>query len=173
MLIGAVSGSLYYVNRCFGAEYINKYLENTGISLGNTVNYISVTLRALKTNTILFALVFACAFFKAGVILIPAFIIKEGFVYGFTSSAFVASYGVKGGIIASAMLPGILILIPVLIIFSAVNMAYSVQKIKKEKNFFIHYFLFLLAVFTIFCIASLSEGFLTTIFMRWAFSLVT
>ena len=94
-------------------------------------------------------------------------------MYGFTSSAFAASYGIKGGIIASAMLPEILILIPVLMIFSAVNTAYSVQKLKKEKNFFIHYFLFLLAVFTIFCIASLSEGFLTTIFMRWAFSLVT
>ena len=173
MLIGVVSGSLYYVNRCYGSEYINQYLEKTGIFLGDKVDYMSITIRALKSNLTMFMLIFCCMFFKIGSLIIMALIVKEGFVYGFTSSAFAAVYGIKGGVILSSMLPEIFAFVPAFILFSAVNSGYSVQKLQKEKNFFLRYLLFFTVVFTIFCVAAVFEGFLTTIFMKRAFSLVT
>ena len=63
-------------------------------------------------------------------------------------------------------MPTILITIPTLLLFSAVSIKYSLNSKENQKNNFFVY-IFMIIIISIFCVASLSEGYLTTTFMSW------
>ena len=63
-------------------------------------------------------------------------------------------------------MPTILITIPTLLLFSAASIKYSLNSERKSKIIFLYIF-FMIIIISIFCVASLSEGYLTTTFMSW------
>ena len=64
-------------------------------------------------------------------------------------------------------MPTILITIPTLLLFSAVSIKYSLNSERKSKKIIFSYIFFMIIIISIFCVASLSEGYLTTTFMRY------
>lgn len=166
---GVILGSLYLSK--IGADYgdgIKVYLDGF-IQSGAERDCFAVFKKALKENLLSLAVVFAAGFFRFGMIFTAASVIRRGFVIGFTASSFIKFYGLKGLLIMSATMPSVLIIVPAFLIFAAVSAKFSVSKEKNQKKFIISYIFFTFFIFTIFCAAALSEGYLTTTFMKWIF----
>ena len=168
--LGVVVGGIYYAKHCFGAEYIKNYLDSFSAAAAAGSDKGSVALRAIKSNSVMFCVLLCGVVFKPGLILIPAVILRQGFVSGFTAAAFIAGYGGTGILMSVSLLPGILLLVPSAMLFSAVNASVALKKTPREKNFLILYIFFAFVIFTIFCAAGFLEGYLSTIFMEIIFS---
>ena len=69
-------------------------------------------------------------------------------------------------LIMLSTMPAELIAIPTLLFFAAVSVNFSLNRDKKQKKLIISYIFFLILVISIFCVAALAEGFLTTTFMK-------
>ena len=165
---GTVLGSVYLMKTSAGTDeglknYLGAFLAS---AQGGTDNF-AMFRNALKENAFYLLIVFAAGFFRVGIVFIAAAIIRKGFIMGFTAASFVRFYGIKGILVTVSMLPGILLIIPAFLTFSAVSADLSVRREKKEKKIIFFYVLFALIVMSIFCAAALTEGYLTTIFMKW------
>ena len=144
-------------------EYLIAFLNNT-----SSLNRYNTAIGAIKEFMVMFLVLFISAFFKLGVALNAAVLVKRGFVLGFTLSSFFKAFGIKGIIGIACMLPELLIFIPVLLFFSSnsTKMAISTNEIKKKFLFF--FIIFSFFVGTIFCASGFLNGYLTTTFMKWA-----
>lgn len=169
LVSGVILGSVYLSKLgTDSGEGIKSYLDSF-IQTGAERDCFSVFKRALKENLISLAVVFAAGFFRFGIIFTGAAVIRRGFIIGFTASSFIKFYGFKGLLIMSATMPSVLIIIPAFLIFAAVSAKFSVSKEKNQKKFIISYIFFTFFIFSIFCAAALSEGYLTTTFMKLIF----
>ncbi len=165
LTLGVILGSVYlaYSSSFDGIKsYLDGFIHST-----SEQERFSVFKNSLRGNTIEFLIVFIAGFFKFGAAVSAAAVIRRGFIIGFTVSSFVKVYGLKGLLVMSATMPVTLVIIPAFLIFSAVSVNFSVSKEKNQKNFLISYIFFGFFILTIFCIASLGEGYLTTTFMKW------
>lgn len=106
-------------------------------------------------------------FFRIGILFIAGALMRKGFILGFTAASLIKFFGIKGILVTAAMLPGTLLIIPSFLFLSAVSADLSLRREKKEKKIIISYIFFTIIIMTIFCVAALSEGYLTTIFMKW------
>lgn len=163
--VGVVLGSVY-LEKMGQADSVKTYLGTFFTGLLQTSNNWTVFQNTLREYGILFVAVFLAGFFKPGWILTLAMVLKKGFVVGFTSASLLKSYGIKGILGIVSTMPGILIALPALIIFSAVSLNFSINPEKKEKNMLVSYLFFSILMLAIFCMASLAEGYLTTTFMK-------
>lgn len=167
MSAGVVFGSICLMQ--MGAEDVTslgEYLKNFLNASQSKINAYDVFKNAFRENLIYFAVVFFAGFFRIGLIFIAAALVRKGFIIGFTSAAFIKFYGAKGLLVTISMLPGIVLLIPAFLFLSAVSAKLSVRRIKTEKNFLIYYIFFAAVIVSIFCVSALSEGYLTTTFMK-------
>lgn len=144
-------------------NYLSAFLAD---AQGNTDNF-GIFKNALKENAVYLLIVFISGFFRVGIVFIAAALIRKGFIMGFTAASFIHFYGIKGILVTVSMLPGILLIIPAFLTFSAISADLSVRREKKEKKIVFFYIFFAIIVMTIFCAAALTEGYLTTIFMKW------
>lgn len=165
LVAGVVLGSVY-LEKMGQAESVKTYLGTFFSGLLQSSNNWTVFQNTLREYGILFVVIFLAGFLKPGWVLTLAMVLKKGFVVGFTSASLLKSYGIKGILGIVSTMPGILIAMPALIIFSAVSLNFSVCPEKKEKNMLISYLFFSFLILAIFCIASLAEGYLTTTFMK-------
>lgn len=166
---GVISGSIYLLKTAdVSGEGIKSYLE-TFMKSGIEKNKLDVCKCAFKENLIIFLIIFISGFFRFGIVFSAAAVIRKGFVIGFTVSSFIKFYGLNGLLIMSATMPSLLIIIPALLIFLAISVNFSLSKEKNQKNFIFSYIFFGIFIFTIFCAAAFSEGYLTTTFMKWSF----
>lgn len=165
LVLGVILGSVY-LSYSSSFEGIKSYLDGFLQSFGDNACF-SVFKKSLRGNIAEFLIVFIAGFFKFGVLFSAMAVIRRGFIIGFTVSSFVKLYGLKGLIVMSATMPVTLIIIPAFLIFTAVSVNFSVSKEKNQKKFLISYIFFGIFILTIFCIASLGEGYLTTTFMKW------
>ena len=122
---------------------------------------------SLASNLITLAIIFFAGFFRFGFLVTGAVILRKGFITGFTTASFLRAYGAKGIIAMLSASPSMLITVPAILIFSAVSILFSRNENKFKKIFIFSYIFFGIFMIAIFCAASFSDGFLTTIFMNW------
>ncbi len=167
LIAGITAGSVYLAKNSAGMEGIKEYLEKFFASFSENRNNMAVFKNSLISNLICAGIIFVMGFFRIGCIGTGAMIIRKGFIMGFTSASFFKFYGGKGILIMLSTMPTVIITLPALIAFSAISVRFSLNENKLKKNLIFSYIFFLILVISIFCVASLSEGFLTTTFMTW------
>ena len=164
--LGVTVGSVYLAkNSVDMAEGIKNYIGSFCTSVTENKNSMAVFKNSVQSNLLCIGIIFLMGFFRFGFIVTGAIIIRKGFIIGFTTASFVKFYGMKGMLIMLSTMPTILITIPALLLFSAVSIKYSLNPEKKSKKIIFSYIFFLIIIISIFCVASLSEGYLTTTFM--------
>lgn len=145
------------------SEYLTSFFANA-----KDLNCYNVAIGALKENAIMFGLIFLSAFFKAGIILDGFVLARRGFVIGFTLSSFLKIFGNYGLLAVLAMVPELLIFLPVLLKFSSTSTKISIFNKESKKNILFFFIIFSILIATIFCGSAFWNGYITTIFMKRA-----
>lgn len=166
LIVGVTVGSAYLAkNSVDMAEGIKNYIVSFCTSVTENKNSMVVFKNSVQSNLFCIGIVFLMGFFKFGFVVTGAIIVRKGFIIGFTTASFVKFYGAKGMLVMLSTMPTILITIPALLLFSAVSIKYSLNSERKSKKIIFSYIFFLVIIISIFCVASLLEGYLTTTFM--------
>lgn len=163
-VLGVLIGSFYAAGlkgESFSrvAEYLREYFKGGGRSRWE------VFLNSLYLNLRLFIVIFVAGFYKFTIPITLFSVGFEGFTSGFTTASFIKAFGPKGLLFGLSGMISSLIFIVNLIIFSAWSMNFSVNNGKTDRFFKKNYLILSVICFTIFCIASLSDGYITTTFM--------
>ena len=164
-ITGIISGALYMAlspddNSLY--SYLNSFLE----SMSGGVDKFAVFKNSLSDNLKILLVVTICGFFKFGVLGNISCCTFKGFVTGFTTSAFLRYYGSKGLLVPLSSTFSTIIFLPIFIIFCAYSSYFSLNCKKREKKFTAFFLLFSIICFSIFCVVSFFDGYLTTTFMR-------
>ncbi len=168
LVAGVVFGSVYLTKTASASgEGIQAYLESF-INSGAETDRFMVFKKAFRENLISLAVVFVSGFFKFGLVFTAASVIRRGFIMGFTTASFIKYYGAKGLLAMSATMPSVLIMLPAFLIFAAVSACVSMTE--NRRRLIGGYIIFTLFILAVFAAAALSEGYLTTSFMKLIFS---
>lgn len=168
LAIGVTVGSIYLVRvGADSGEGIKTYINNFFSSFAENRNNIEVFKNSLTANLVCIGIIFLMGFFRFGFLITGAILVRKGFVMGFTAASFFKYYGIKGMLVMLSNMPTMLITLPALLFFSAASVRFSLIREKNQKNLIFSYIFFLILAISIFCVASFSEGFLTTTFMTW------
>ena len=166
LIMGVTAGSVYLAKHSADmGEGIKNYIGSFFSSFAETKNNMTVFKNSLTSNLISIGIIFVMGFFRFGCIATGAIIVRKGFIMGFTAASFFKFYGFQGMLIMLSTMPTVFITIPALLFFSAVSVKFSLNPDKKQKKLIFSYIFLLILMISIFCVASLSEGFLTTTFM--------
>ena len=105
---------------CSSASYkdLNFYLSDFLTNIGDIDKY-NVSLGNLDEMLFIFFAIFFSAFLKFGVIINSFVVLRRCFIIGYTFTAFLKAFGVKGIMAICAMLPEVVLFITVLILFSS------------------------------------------------------
>ena len=139
--------------------YLKAYFE------GSARNRGEVFLNSFFLNLRLFVIIFVAGFYKFTIPLTIASIGFEGFTSGFTTASFIKAFGIKGLLLGLSGIVSTIIFIVNLVFFSAWSMKFSLNNGKNDRFFKKNYLILSGIALTIFCIASLSDGYITTTFM--------
>ena len=162
---GAFAGALYMALSSADGE-LYSYLMRFFQSLSEGIDKFSIFKNSLRDNLGVFLFVLICGMFRFGIVGSAAACAAKGFAGGFTAAAFVRYYGAKGMLVSLASFPASLIYMPTFIAFCTFSACFSVTPHKKEKSNLGAYLLFSLICFTIFCVASFFDGYVTTTFVK-------
>ena len=173
IFLGVLVGALYYTYKFSNTADVKNYLDGYVNSLRNGMSLRSVLYSSIKSYSIMLILIFLSSFSKCGPMLAFFLLIRKGFVNAFTTSALINVYGLGGIALSLSCIIQIMVLIPLMAIFSAVTAFTSQNKGKFEKRDKIIYIIFSMAIITIFCGCALLEGILNTTFMKWVAFKVT
>ena len=161
LVVGVTVGSVYLAkNSGDMAEGIKNYIGSFCTAVSENKNSMTVFKNSLQANLISVGIVFLMGFLRFGFIVTGAIIVRKGFIIGFTTASFIKFYGAKGMLVMLSTMP-------TLLLFSAVSIKYSLNSERKSKKIIFSYIFFMIIIISIFCVASLSEGYLTTTFMSW------
>lgn len=167
LILGVTAGSIYLAHHSANmGEGIREYINAFFASMKENTNNMTVFKNSLASNLICVGIIFVMGFFRLGCVPTGAILVRKGFVMGFTAASFFKFYGAKGMLIMLSTMPAELIAVPALLFFAAVSVNFSLNRDKKQKKLIISYIFFLILIVSIFCVASLAEGFLTTTFMK-------
>lgn len=167
LIIGVAAGSIYLARHSENmGEGIREYINGFFASMKDNTNNVTVFKNSFTSNLICVGIIFVMGFFRLGCVPTGAILVRKGFVMGFTAATFFKFYGGRGMLIMLSTMPAELIAIPTLLFFAAVSVNFSLNRDKKQKKLIISYIFFLILVISIFCVAALAEGFLTTTFMK-------
>lgn len=146
------------------AAELNGYLTdffNDGIQREYSV-FISSFFNSAK----IFLLILLSAHFKLGAVIPPAIACCEGFVSGFTAAALARLFGICGFLVNLAGAAGAVLFLINIIFYGAYSIRFSLSEKKRERSVRKKFIVISIAAITIFCIASLIDGYITTIFMK-------
>jgi len=163
LFLGVLTGALYMAHSETDSslyEYLNNFFE----TFCADENRFSIFKNALADNLKIVIIITLCGFFKFGTAGVLAVLGIKGFVSGFTTAAFVRYYAMKGLLVPLASLVSSILFIPALVLFSTYAVVFSLKK--KNKNDIGIFLLCALLCFTIFCVVSFFDGYVTTIFMK-------
>ena len=161
--VGAAAGALYYINLGEAQDNINNYVSMFGDTAKNGMDGRAVMLGALKEYIIVAAVFTLSALIRPGVLIIPAPVLRYGFICGFTNAALISSMQQKGLYIALIRIPVIFFALYGMYMLGSVSAWTAILREERKIKFFIFILLFSC---TIFCAAAAWDGFLTTIFMK-------
>ena len=166
-VLGVFLGSFYAAGLRGGAySEVEEYLK-TFFSKGFGEK-MGVFKNSFIINFKVFAIIFFAGFFKLAIPITIATIGFQGFISGFTTASFVKVFGIEGLLLGLSGSLGSVIFIVNLVVFGAWSMNFSVTGGKRDRFLKKNYLILSLICFTIFCITSLIDGYITTTFMGFA-----
>lgn len=162
---GVLIGSVYAVGmKKEASDEVYKYLCE--FFDGGMRSSADIFVSSLADNIKIFFIIFAAGFFRLGTVFTMSAGCMEGFVSGFTTASLIKLMGLKGFLInLSSGLSAIVFMLN-LIFFGACSMRFAVRGGKRERGMKKKYLFLSAAALTIFCIASVFDGYITTIFMK-------
>lgn len=172
LLLSIISGSIFcgMQNTAEGlkmSEYLTDFLKSV-----TSINKFQTAMGKIREYSVIAVIIFISAFFKAGILFNLGAVIRQGFVIGFTLSAFFKVFGVRGITAMLLMLPELLVFLLALLIFSSTSTKMAFLTFKNKKNFLIFFVFFSFFCAAIFCVSAFLNGYLTTIFMKWASTVI-
>ena len=139
---------------------------------GAVSEYAPAAVKSIKSvasdNVKLLAVLALGGLFKAGIILIPAAMLLKGYTAGFSITAVIRLYGIKGLILCGANILSVMLLIPSIAYYGSVTSYNLLQNPMTKGEYLKKYFLILIFLTAIFCIDSLLRGFLSSTFMKFS-----
>ena len=166
MVVGIVTGSVFYMKTGDGRAVINEHLTDIFRLSAENSDKMGAVKNYFFEGVISCAVIFICAYFKAGALVTLSVVLRKGFITGFTAAAAAGAYGLKGGLIMAATGFDLVISVIILVIFSAVSVTYSIEREKISKKFLIFFVIFSISIF---CIISFARGFVSTTFMKFLY----
>ena len=163
LVTGIVTGSIFYMKTGDGRAAVNEHFMDIFRKSSETVNKLAAARNYFLGAAAQCLIIFVSAYFKFGAALTLAVVLRKGFVTGFTSAAAAGAYGIKGALVIGAAGTELVAGIAALVFFSAVSVAYSIEKEKTSKKFLIFFAVFFISIF---CALSAAHGFLSTTFMK-------
>lgn len=164
---GVIVGAVYYAYKYYNSPSISSYSKNYIATLKSGMSFSEVSITAAKSYLYITVAIAVAAFFKVGIFISLAIFAKKGFVSAFTTAAMINSFGVKGLAMVVPMLPQMLIAVPTIAFTISLCRIYHHERNEIDNRSKIIYIIFLLLCCTIFCTSAITEGFLTTTFMKW------
>lgn len=166
MALGTVLGAVFYVNRYSLQGDIKQYMNGCIEGVRNSGDFRAVAIETIKSNAKMFCIMLIASGFRPGIIIIAAQVIRRGFIMGFTSCALFEAYGASSFYALISIFPQSILAVPALVLLAAALSMTALNKgERREKKIYLFYIIFLVLIFTIFCITAFAEGYLSTIFM--------
>lgn len=122
-------------------------------------------LNSLKKHLLVWSFITVSAAFMPAFVINAATLWERGYVIGYTAASFCRIYGIKGIMAEIALLPEMLIFIPILVFFSSISLKMSFLSHDNKKYFLKKYIFFVIICLSVFCVVSVFQTFVTTIFM--------
>lgn len=141
-------------------EYFSAYFLSPVFADRNMV------VNSLCKAFILWGVISASGAFLTGILFNQAVVAYKGFLSGYTAAGFCIIYGQKGLVLCCAFLPETVLFFTALAFFSAISLKMSVFRHEQKKIFLKRYIINVLIFLPIFCVVSILQTFLTTIFMN-------
>ena len=163
LVVGIVTGSVFYMKTGDGRAVINEHLTDIFRASAETTNKLGAAKNYFLEGVISCAVIFFCAYFKFGAFVTLSVVLRKGFITGFTAAAAAGTYGLKGIALMAATGADLVISVIILVLFSAVSVTYSIEKEKNSKTFLIFFVIFSISTF---CVISFTRGFVSTTFMK-------
>lgn len=164
---GVTAGSVYLVKSSGETlEGIKTYITDFFSSISESSSNFDVFKNSMFEGIVCFLIIFVMGFFRFGFVVTGALLVKKGFVTGYAAASFIKLYGFNGIVALLATMPSVFITVPAMLFFSAVSVIFSLNKNKKDKKMVLSYIFLLFVMTAIFCVSSLTEGYLTTTFMK-------
>lgn len=165
IMISVSAGAIYMMLCASGDELhliINEFLWNLkcGTRSGN------IFANTLQSSLVMTALIAVCGFFRLGFIVSLMSLSRRCFVTGFTISAFIRSYGIKGFAYASVLGLPFMLTVPALAALSCASVSMSFSGRDRGRDTLRAYFVLTIGVALLFCAAALTEGYLVPILLR-------
>ena len=162
-VLGVVSGTIFFI-KSPNPDAIVSYFKEVCKSLSQNQNKIEIIKSVAIENTLIGVIVILCAFFKLGVVIPPFVSLYKGFITGFSVATAISTYNIRGVALMSTVALDTALVSLSLILCGALSMLVSVTGDKKIKKFLIFFGIFLISIF---CVAGLMRGGLTTTFMKF------
>ncbi len=167
LFLSTIIGSLCLTRLYGSTEDIRLFIENYTNSIKDGMDMWGIVKSSVLSYSILAVIVFISSYFHIGYLVSLFMCARKGFVDGFTLSAMFSIYRFKGMHLYVPYIPQVFITIPLICFFIAISSVFSINRKDMDKKSKIIYIIFSTTVFTIFCICSIFEGFLTTTFAKW------
>ena len=164
-VLGIVSGAIFFV-KSQNPDTIISYFKEVCASLSSNQNKIDIVKAVTVENTLMGAIVIFCAFFKLGIVIPPVISLYKGFITGFSVAVSISAYNIRGAMLMSTVAIETALVILSLILCGAISMLGATTGDKKIKKFLIFFGIFLISIF---CVAGLMRGGLTTTFMKFLY----
>lgn len=164
-ICGIIIGAFHMAFSAENTE-LYSYLNNFLNSITNTTDKFAIFKSSFSDNLKLLLIITLCGFFKFGFLGNIFCCSAKGFTIGFTTSSFLRYYGIRGLLIPLSSFLSTIIFLPVFIIFCAYSSYFSLKCKKNEKKITAFFLIFSLICFSIFCVVSFSDAYLTTTFMK-------
>lgn len=165
---GVVLGSVYRMKTGGADAAVEEYLRGFMERLRGGTDARTVFFNALRDNFVCLGLMALSGLFRLGFVLNGALILRKGFVTGYTAAGFLKAFGLKGVLALGAMLPAALLGLSAMLFFGAVSTLYGFNNERSNKRGIMRYIIFAIITGAIFGMASVAEGYLSTIFMNKA-----
>ncbi len=156
VILSIISGSVFQMSLSPSEEiqsYLNEFLWN----LKSGVRAKNIFINALSDNLMTLAVIVICGFVKLGGIVSLSVAARKCFLTAFSVSAFMNYYKLRGFFGAATLALPFMILLPSLIIISAVSVSLSLNSDKRLE--LRPYFSFAFICTVIFTIAAATEGY--------------
>ena len=141
-------------------DYLCNYFENSARTNKE------IFFASFLDNLEIFSVIFIAGFFKFGTVMTTGVVCMEGFVSGFTHGTLIKLMGWKGFLLGASGLFSIMIFVSNLVFYSTFSVNFAVSRQKTDIISKKRYMIISAIALTIFCIASVFDGYITTTFMN-------
>lgn len=164
-VIGVAAGCMGQVKSARQAEmydYLSSAVTEYNANASKSIKSVAAD------NIKLFLPAAAGGLFKAGILIIAAVIFIKGYSAGFSVTAVLRLYGIRGIVLCGANFLSILFIIPALAYYGSVSAYGLIWEFEERRQFYKRYFFCIVILALIMLADSFTRGFLSSLFMKFA-----